>query len=299
MTNPAFRLVAPKWAADLVQQPEPEHQWVVPGMFERGDRMIVTGNEGEGKSTLLRQWAIMMAAGINPATMEEIPPVRVLLMDLENSEEQTRLEIIKICDRAGIEVPGEPWLAVACWPAGLNLAREDYEAAVKIVIDEYRPDIVLGGPLYKMTEASLSDEGASRAVSATLDRLREAYGFVLVLEAHQVNESQGYDSQARKFVKNRPPRPFGSSIWRRWPEFGYCLFQDGTFFRWRGDRQSRSWPQKFQRDGDVWLWQPDNGRCPVCGASRPEGKVTYCSDKCAETAKKRRQRLRSKQIALT
>ncbi len=289
------------WGNVLATEPEPERRWVVPDVLEHGDRMILTGNEGEGKSTALRQWGIQVASGIHPFTLQPIEPKRVLLMDLENSRHQIKGEIQKICDRAGIEVPGEPNFAVGNWPAGINLANPlgEAEAVLKEVIKEYQPDLVIGGPLYKLAEVSLADETASRLISAALDRLRDDYGFALVLEAHQVNENSAWDQIIRKFVKSRPQRPFGSSLWRRWPEFGLCLFTDGTLSHWRGDRQERAFPAKLQRDGDVWLWEPDTGVCPICQGDRPQGKERYCSDKCRETAKKRRQRSgTTKQLAI-
>jgi hypothetical protein len=296
MNNLSFKLKQPTWASDLVQEPDPEKKWVVEDMLERGDRLIVTGNEGEGKSTWLRQLAIQFASGIHPFTLKPMNPCKVLLVDLENSREQIKAETKKITERAGIEVPGEPWLAIADWPAGINLTHADFEAAFHDVLNEYRPDVVIGGPLYKTAEVSLSDENASRQVTAALDRLRAEFGFALIMEAHQVNESTAFDNQAGRFIKNRPPRPFGSSVWRRWPEFGLCLFTDGTLYKWRGDRQARAWPMRMQRDGDVWLWEVDSGTCPVCGDDRPEGKDRYCSTRCRETAKKRRQRAGTRSI---
>ncbi|MGH8882567.1 MAG: AAA family ATPase, partial [Stackebrandtia sp.] len=66
------------------------YEWVVPGLLERGDRLILTGFEGLGKSMLIRQMATMMAAGLDPFKWTEMPPVRVLLIDLENSKRQSR-----------------------------------------------------------------------------------------------------------------------------------------------------------------------------------------------------------------
>lgn len=251
--------------------------------------MIVTGHEGEGKSTLLRQIAIQCAAGVHPFTFEKIEKPVVLLLDLENSREQIKSEILKICTRAGVRVPR---FAVHPLPSGINLAIPEQEAALRLVIQVLKPDLVIGGPLYKLVEASLSDEAASRLLAAALDRLRVEFGFALVLEAHQVNETIAFDPKTGAFRKNRPQRPFGSSLWRRWPEFGVCLFTDGTLVHWRGQRQEREFPAKLQRDGDVWLWQAAPKNCAKCGEPVPEGKEMYCSDKCRAAAKKSRQRAR-------
>lgn len=278
------------WGADLVAEEDPERNWLIPGLFERGDRLIVTGNEGEGKSTWMRQLALQLSSGIHPFTLKPIPPLRVFLMDLENSRQQTKKKLVEQAHRAEIAVPGEPWLAIGSWPGGLNLTSFDYEAALKATLTEIQPDIVIGGPLYKMTETSLSDETVSRQLSAALDRLRAEFDMGLILEAHQINEATAYDNHEHKFVRNRQTRPFGSSLWRRWPEFGICLFKDGTLYHWRGQRDEREWIEKLQRDGEVWMWQPDNHLCPICGEPRPDGRELYCSDKCKRTAQKRRER---------
>lgn len=287
-----FVLPEPIWAGELIREPEPDRYWVIPNQFERGDRCIVTGGEGEGKSTLLRQWAFMAASGIHPLTLQPMPRVRTMILDLENSREQIKAELLKIAEYSELPVPEEPWLLVASLPNGLNLPSAEYETALSELLETYHPDLILGGPLYKMADLSLADENTSKQLSTALDRLRSAHHFALVLEAHQVNESTAYDMKKGQFVRSRPPRPFGSSLWRRWPEFGLCLFTDGTLVHWRQDRRAREWPKKLQREGESWLWEPDTGNCPQCGETRPEGKIIYCSDKCRNSAKVKRHRQR-------
>src|SRR3990167_877518 len=284
-----FILPEPIWADELVKKPKPDEYWIVPEYIERGDRLIVTGGEGEGKSTLLRQWAIMIASGINPFTGEEMQRQRVMLLDMENSEEQIKEELIKICERAGIDVPGEPWLVVVPWPAGIDLPNPDYEAAVKDALEKYPVDILIGGPLYKMADSSLADEEASKRTSSALDRIREAHDIALILEAHQINESVAFSTKANEFTRTRAPRPFGSSLWRRWPEFGFCLFTNGAVFRWRVGRRQRAWPPRFKRDGETWLWELDGRRCR-CGKDLTARQITYCSDACSHAARQARYR---------
>lgn len=289
-----FKLDPPVWGDMFISEATPDRQWIVPGLLERGDRVIVTGNEGEGKSTWLRQLALQISNGIHPFTLQPMERQRVMLLDLENSREQIKNELVKISIRAGVPVPGEPWLAVWSLPAGVNLAHESYEMNIQAGINQLQPDIIVGGPMYKMIESSLSDETASRLLSAALDRLRMSnqhnQHVAMIWEAHQINEQTAFDPSKKEWRHNRALRPFGSTLWRRWPEFGICLFKDGTLAHWRGQRQERQWIKKLQRDGETWLWQPDNGLCPVCGDEMSKGKEKYCSNRCRETAKKRRQR---------
>jgi replicative DNA helicase len=85
-----------------------------------------------------------------------------------------------------------------------------------------------------------------------LDDLRGRYGFALILEHHAPHGP----------AKDRQMRPFGSSLWLRWPEFGIALRRDPNdktalnVGRWRGDRVKASWPDRLVR-GKTWPW---NGR---------------------------------------
>ncbi len=287
---PRFTLPDPVWADDLVKRPKPDNYWLVPDLFERGDRTIVTGSEGDGKSTLMRQWAVMIASGIHPFTLEPIQRQRVMLLDLENSWIQTKDELEKICTRAGVEVPGKPWLVITPWPEGIDLKSADYETALWAVLDEYPVDIILGGPMYKMLDVSLADEDPSKALASALDRIRVKYDVAMVLEAHQVNETKAYDGKKGGWVKDRRTSPFGSTVWRRWPEFGICLFRDGTLFHWRTPRSTRTWIPKLRYDGDTWLWQPD-GRMCRCGKELTGRQVSYCSETCGNAARQAKFRL--------
>src|SRR5690606_22342154 len=100
----ATRLKATMLSEILGEEDAPE-DWVIPGILARQERVIFTGGEGAGKTTLVRQMAILSAAGINPFTFEDIPPVNVLVIDAENSKRQwkknTRDDAAKASQRNG------------------------------------------------------------------------------------------------------------------------------------------------------------------------------------------------------
>ena len=65
---------------------------------------------------------------------------------------------------------------------------------------------------------------------------------------------------------SRNVRPAGTSLWLRWPEFGYGLragsdYDPRTravqFVPWRGDRSERDWPKSL-RAGGSWPWVRDD-----------------------------------------
>jgi replicative DNA helicase len=98
---------------EFLNEPEPDYDFVIPGLLERGDRTIITGLEGAGKSVLSRQIAVQSTAGIHPFSLETISPIRVLLVDCENSRAQVKRELRPLRLRAGsLLTPGRLYVAV-------------------------------------------------------------------------------------------------------------------------------------------------------------------------------------------
>lgn len=230
---------------DILAEPVPEYDWRIPGVAEAGDRIILTGYEGCGKTTLLRQIATQVAAGVHPFTLEPMVPLRVLHLDAENSKTFSKREYRPLVEEAGARLAPQQ-LIPHFRPEGINLMNRMDQLWVLERCEKVRPDVLILGPLYKLHESDPVKEGPARAVAAFLDRMRAEYRFALFIEAHTPHATQGFE---------RPNRPYGASLWMRWPEFGFHLAKDGTITHWRGPRDTRDWPVKLQRGG-VWPWSP-------------------------------------------
>jgi replicative DNA helicase len=233
---------------DFLDADVPEYDWLVPGLLERADRLLLTGPEGGGKSTLLRQLAVQFASGVHPFGGEPFEPVTVLLLDVENSERQVYRALRPLRIQAGTLYP-RGRLKLMIRPEGLALATDDRDRAwFTDTIDAVRPDIVIGGPAYKLSGGDPNSEEDARAVAAIIDKVRASVGCAFVTEAHSPHASNG---------GKRPTRPYGASLWLRWPEFGLHLNGgpdgDGALTHWRGPRDERDWPAMLQRGGD-WPW---------------------------------------------
>lgn len=232
----------------FLREPEPDYEWVIPNVLERGDRVILTGAEGAGKSTLLRQIAVQAASGIHPFTLAPIDPVNVLLVDLENSRRQTKRQLRPLRIAAGGDYPSA-YLNIIVRGAGLNLTDPTDMVWLDERVRANDPDILIIGPIYKMHSGDPVEEAPARTVIAALDLLREHYGIAMLIEAHSPHANGG---------GARPTRPYGASIWMRWPEFGLHITETGQLKHWRGDRDERTWPASLQRGGE-WPWTPITG----------------------------------------
>jgi hypothetical protein len=234
---------------DFLNTEDADYDWVLPDVLERGDRLIVTAGEGKGKSTLMRQIGVQLAAGIHPFTLKPVDPMRVLLVDLENSDRQSRRKLRPLRSAAGDHIDDPDRLRIICKLDGLDLTTATDEQWLANLVAAHAPDLLITGPLYKLAGGNPNDEKDAKPVSFALDRIRAAHGCAVLLEAHSKKAENGDPTK-------RPKEPFGWSGWMRWPEFGIHLGDDGTLTHWRDMRDEREFPPALNRGGP-WPWTPD------------------------------------------
>jgi len=237
-----------------ILQGDDSYDWIVPGLLERQDRLIVTGPEGFGKTTFIRQISILSAAGINPITFEKIRPVRVLVVDAENTERQWRRAVRFMSEKAadvGVVDPRQT-IQVAAGKR-IDITKGSHLSDIHRLIDEHKPDMLMIGPLYKLVPKAINNDDDAAPLIVALDSLRER-GLTLIMEAHA--------GKASNLEGERDLRPRGSAALLGWPEFGFGLRpvvgepEVIQLSRWRGDRDERLWPRKMRRGG-MWPWMPE------------------------------------------
>ncbi len=250
----------PATIADLLSM-EFDHDWLIPGLIERGERVVLVAAEGGGKSVLSTQWAIAMAGGLHPFTGQPAgDPKRVLLIDTENGPRQTQRRY----EWVGRRMPK----ARAGWAhriqhhirtEGLDLAGRDRSWLMKVAAD-CSPDLIIVGPAYKIMRGDPQRDNDVLALLGALDEVRTRHNAAIFIETHS---GHGKDAGGVRIV-----RPYGSSVWLRWPEIGVGLVrsegdQGGKFpteyavNHWRGAREERDWPELIERGTENQLpWSP-------------------------------------------
>lgn len=240
-----------RWDTFLNEKTDP-YDWIIPGLLERSERVIVVAAEGVGKTMLARQVALLSSAGIHPFNRGSIEPVRSLFVDLENPERiirRTSKEILDSIKLTKMGSYGDFPAHLLSKPDGVDLMKASDRAELEQVIAMVEPELLLLGPLYKsfVDPGGQTSEAVAVTVAKWFDYIRTTYGCALWLEHHAPLGSS--DS-------GRILRPFGSSVWSRWPEFGFALSPDPTdenlleVKHYRGMRDStRDFPHALRKGG--------------------------------------------------
>jgi KaiC/GvpD/RAD55 family RecA-like ATPase len=246
---------------DVILRQASEIEYVVPHIFARGDRLVLTGFEGHGKSTFLRQMAVQVAAGINPFTLERMDPKRVLTIDVENHPDQVLTswqDLVGLAARHDAQIERGMLTILEEWDNdGLDLLTDSGHAYLQERIRAHEPDLVVMGPLTNMAGRDLKDDEVVRKVKKAVNAARAIRGTVFVMEHHAPHKGPG--------DKERAVRPYGSSMFLKWPDFGYGFKPSNVegwyeFQRTRFPRvRSRRFPE-YMRVGTPnsaeWLWMP-------------------------------------------
>lgn len=247
--EPAFDVL------DIKPEEAVKREFVVPGLLVAGDRMIVTGGEGGGKSTYLRQLAVQCAAGIHPFTLMPMPARRCVFIDLQDSGAQISREFSKLLDVGDTVERMQPGaLVFQRRRQGFDIMNPTDAKWFEETIGN--AEIVFVGPLYKTyrgkERVGKHDPSLAEEVTARYDEIIERTGACMLFEAHSPHGVDGNRANLR---------PDGPARWLAWPEFGHGLLKmkpkDGEteprgvwLTRFRGDRDiDREWPRSLYFGG--------------------------------------------------
>lgn len=235
-----------------VMAEQDSYDWVIKGLLERGDRWILTGDEGVGKSMMNVMVALFAAAGIHPFWLHPINPCNVVVIDRENSQRQWRRKARIVYNAAVASGTGNVGdLYIENDLGEFDITKDRHLGYIHRVLDHNPCDLLFIGPLYKLVPRAIRDDDAAAPLLNALDSLRER-GCAIITEAHAGHDRAG------------SLHPVGSSAFMRWPEFGHGLRKDPniegrvTLERWRGDRDQRAFPYAFNRGHGNVPWVAEN-----------------------------------------
>lgn len=241
--------------SDLMSLDVEDAPFAIPGWLRKGERLVLTGGEGSGKSVLVYQLLTGIAFGVDTFTLDRIQPQRVLFLDVENSDFQARGNLDKIVPALRQIAPdAQPdWRSFKRRVIDLIGTRDRADLIRRVA--HYSPDVLYMGTAYKLTEVTDDTHRSVRAIQSTVDRIRQEVQCAVIVEHHA---GHGYQNDRNSM------RPEGSSYWLRWPDFGYGLtplnIPNGRRLlrmkAWRGDRATDRCYPAGMRQGDLLPWSP-------------------------------------------
>lgn len=238
-----------QWNDFLAESSGETYDWVIPGLLEKSERVIVVAAEGVGKTMLARQVGILSSAGIHPFSFQPMEPIVTLTVDLENPDRIIRRTSRSIASQAmHMGRISRLKAHLLTKPSGMDLLKAADRSILEEALDEIRPDMLVIGPLYKafVDPGGRTSESVALEIAKYLDTIRTVYRCALWIEHH---------APLGTSITSRDLRPFGSAVWSRWPEFGISLQPDpmamGAYVydvrHFRGARDERNWPTKMKR----------------------------------------------------
>lgn len=236
---------------DLIHRIRQPVEWAIERTLAKGERLLLVGAEGSGKSTLCRQVAVCTAAGLHPFTLTEMPPVRVLFIDGENHPQQTIdswSNLVGLTARHGVPLEKGMLTVLEEWDAERDLSRGAGRDWLNERVWAYRPDLVILGPLTNLVERDLKDYDVVNGLRRSINGIRAICNSAIIMEHHAPLRGGG-DAQ-------REYRPYGSGLFLKWPDYGYAMQPTDTdgVFEWRKNRgprvRGRIWPETL-REGNA------------------------------------------------
>jgi hypothetical protein len=264
--NAPIEQVTPPTPASVLAAEDHDVDWIVRGLLARHETVLIVAEPGSGKSLWLNQFATLCASGLHPWTRLDIPAVRVLVFDFQDSRGARGRQVRELLTLAGRRYParrGEPdTLFYELRSQGLDLTQRADQRWFEAKVAAARPDIVIAGPLYNMLKGapgrSKQSEETAEMAARFLNELTVRRNCSLLIEAHAPH---GEELRVR-----------GSKYWEDWAGWGFgfrLAIEDGKraykVERFRGDREvGRQWPTKYvQGHADHWPWEPPPSAIPV------------------------------------
>ena len=145
----------------------------------------------------------------------------------------------------GHSVPNENLQILSEWRNEPDLITPDGQAWLYERITSYQPQVVLMGPVQNIVGRDTKDDEVVRRFKHTVNSARSICGSAFIIEHHAPHRAAG--------DKERQMRPYGSSLFLKWPDYGYGLkpTEDAEVYDLHPFRRprvrSRAWPEQLRQ----------------------------------------------------
>lgn len=216
---------------------------IIPGMLAEANVALIVGPEGHGKSLLLRQMAVQCAYGLVPFSLKQMDPLRVLYIDAENPEFQQMLDWKRLVGlgarHTNRQLTDDDLMILSEWRQEPDLTTLDGQAWLYERITAFRPQVCFMGPVQNIVGRDVKDDEVVRKLKHAVNTARAICGTAFVIEHHAPHRMPG--------DRQRVMRPYGSSLFMKWPDYGYGMTPTEeedtyTMYPFRRPRvRSRAW----------------------------------------------------------
>jgi replicative DNA helicase len=202
----------------------------------------------------------MCAAGIHPWTGKDMPPQKVLMVDSENHPDQVLESWQDMIGRAKrLDRPVQRGMLILQeeWDNEINLNEASGRRWLIERTNAHQPKLICIGPLYNLSSRDLAETPTVHEVKTAINEARSICGSAVIMEHHAPHRGNG--------DKDRSVRPYGSSTFLKWPDFGYGLkpedmegyyeLQKTRFPRVRS-RYFPGWMRWGKPNTLEWPWMP-------------------------------------------
>ena len=224
-------------------RPEPEVGWVMGPFVVRGERTIIAGPTGHGKSLFSLALARAIASGRGMLRYTQVTQGPVLVVDAEMGERSVRKRI----DELGLQEESD--IHYWCLPDGILFDRDEELALLEEAVTRIKPVAVIADPLFKMHSGDPSDNQHAVEVMRGLDRLRVEHDFALVIVAHMRKAMQTAKGQKPDLALDDI---MGAGSWLFGAEIIMAVQRAGGRSTWLHTWKHRD--GAFTADGEPWEW---------------------------------------------
>ncbi len=202
-------LNASKWIEEEAAEPDQ----IIENLFDVGDKLAIIASSKVRKSMLTLQFCLCAAIG-KPFIGLSIPkPRRVIYIQFEIKKNHCHIRLKRLCSALGIEagdLKDNLWILNA---RGLGLTGEEGIERIKAGIQDYKPELIVFDPLYKISTGVENTAEDMKAMLACFDMLAEGTGAGIGYVHHDAKGTPG--------DRNIQDRGAGSNVLSR--DYDACL----------------------------------------------------------------------------